>query len=310
MLKGVGCRDEGITTDMSYLDSYADRMNLKPECAPLNFLTFCANYSVANGKIVKRKNTVVVKTFPSYSGNPKGKNYGLYCKYQLIRYKNWIDKPSNVWNDQEEYDEHLVQAWLDFLDSEEGKNSFPNWEKEIFQAEQYTLQSDEEFIEKPTDCGKEEWMHLAELSTKYISNQNGKLNSTLTQKALLEYSSLYSNDQIQAMPFWIERMKSENLMPLRAQQFDFSKDKLNKEQLFAYNLIESHFHSTSTTKPLKMILTGQGGSGKSYLINGFRNLFGKACSVLSYFGIAAFNVKGKLFIAFFNFQFVGEIKAY
>ena len=124
MMKGVGCRDMGIqevmhnilslklcsssfqvitvslegsrkfrvqndevTTEMSYLDCYANRRHLKPECANLNLLNFCANYSIVNEKVCKRKKKVIVKTFPSFSGNPKGKNYGLYCKYQLIRYK-------------------------------------------------------------------------------------------------------------------------------------------------------------------------------------------------------------------------------
>ena len=66
-------QENEITTEMSYLDCYAKRMNLKPECARLNFLNFCANYMVVKEKISKRKKFVVVKTFPTFSANPQGK---------------------------------------------------------------------------------------------------------------------------------------------------------------------------------------------------------------------------------------------
>lgn len=41
-----------------------------------------------------------------------------------------------------------------------------------------------------------------------------------------------------------------------------------------------------------MIVTGIGVSGKSYAIDAMRNLLNDLCRVCSYFGIAAFNVKG------------------
>lgn len=341
MMKGVGCRDMGIqevmhnilslklcsssfqvfsvsldgsrkfqvkdgdvATELSYLDCYADRMNLKPECEKLNFLDFCANYCIIDKTIKKRKKVVVVRTFPSYNGNPKGKNFGLYCKYQLIRYKIWIDKPSNTWHDLEESDENFVQAWHNFLESVEGKSSYPDWEAEIFQAEQYVQNLEEDFQEPPV-CSKEEWMHLAELSVHHRSIHNDTQNSLITDESLSRFHSLYSDNQIQSMPFWIERMKSENQITLTDQQFNFCKNNLNDEQLFAYNIVESHF-SNSEANALRMILTGQGGSGKSYLINGFRNLFGEKCKVLSYFGIAAFNVKGETLHSFFQLPIRGR----
>ena len=30
---------------------------------------------------------VITQIFPTYSSNPKGPNFGLYCKYQILRYK-------------------------------------------------------------------------------------------------------------------------------------------------------------------------------------------------------------------------------
>ena len=41
-----------------------------------------------------------------------------------------------------------------------------------------------------------------------------------------------------------------------------------------------------------MILTGLGGSGKSFVIQAVTNLLNEQCKVCAYFGIAAFNIKG------------------
>ena len=141
-------------------------------------------------------------------------------------------------------------------------------------------------------------MHLAELSSKY--KKDCEINSQFTvQQNISKFVSLYSDEQIAAMPFWLENTKKDYTFPVRNLEFDFCKSKLNKEQLFAYNIVENHFNN-NVSKPLRMILTGQGGSGKSFLINGFRNLFGQKCIVLSYFGIAAFKVKGETLHSFFQ----------
>ena len=44
---------------------------------------------------------VIPRIFPTYSPNPKGSNFSLYCKYQLLRYKPWKTTQNNAWGDQE-----------------------------------------------------------------------------------------------------------------------------------------------------------------------------------------------------------------
>ena len=50
----------------------------------LNFLQFVSSYFVKNDSLCKRKNMVIVRTFPNYPSNPKGSNFALFCKYQLL----------------------------------------------------------------------------------------------------------------------------------------------------------------------------------------------------------------------------------
>ena len=68
-------------------------------------------------------------------------------------------------------------------------------------------------------------------------------------------------------------------------------NKMNYNQRVAFNIIKDHFLG-STNDQLFMILTGLGGSGKSFVIQAVTNLLNEQCKVCAYFGIAAFNIKG------------------
>ena len=65
-----------------------------------------------------------------------------------------------------------------------------------------------------------------------------------------------------------------------------------------------------TTPPvtfqLLIIITGQTGSGKSYVIDALRHLLHASCIVCSYFGIAAFNVKGHKLHSIFQLPIRGK----
>ena len=56
-------------------------------------------------------------------------------------------------------------------------------------------------------------------------------------------------------------------------------------------IVSNHFETPD--KQLLMMITGLAGSGKSYVINSIRSLLREVCLITAYFGIAAFNVKGK-----------------
>ena len=55
-----------------------------------------------------------------------------------------------------------------------------------------------------------------------------------------------------------------------------------------------------------MIVTGQAGSGKSYLINGLKNLLTSSCHITAFFGVAAFNVKGQTLHSLFQLPIRGK----
>lgn len=67
--------------------------------------------------------------------------------------------------------------------------------------------------------------------------------------------------------------------------------KMNYNQRVAFNIIKNHFLDSNNNQ-IFMIITGLGGSGKSFVIQAVTNLLNEQCKVCAYFGIAAFNIKG------------------
>ena len=83
--------DGSLVTNESLLDVYANRekyAQTSPNIVMLNFVSF-AKYKLVNKKLTSQPQNTVPRVFPVFSSNPKGQNFGLYCKYQLLRYKPW-----------------------------------------------------------------------------------------------------------------------------------------------------------------------------------------------------------------------------
>ena len=85
----------------SIVDVYAKRHNylkVDPQLLEYNFCHFASKFILKGSKLHQRRKTVIVKTYPNYSSNPKNEDYGLFCKYQLIKYKPWQCTPDDAWD--------------------------------------------------------------------------------------------------------------------------------------------------------------------------------------------------------------------
>ena len=81
-----------LCTSPSMLDIYAERekyIHLAAQVLQYNFCKFVSTFSVKMSKLQRRKKEVVVKTYSNYTSNPENELYGLFCKYQLLKYKPW-----------------------------------------------------------------------------------------------------------------------------------------------------------------------------------------------------------------------------
>ena len=93
----------------------------------MNFVQFTKTFKVVNNELTKLPENVIPRIFPTYFSNPKGPNFGFYCKYQLLRYKPWQMTQNHAWDDQEPTDEILINCWHKFLQTPYGQSNAPDW---------------------------------------------------------------------------------------------------------------------------------------------------------------------------------------
>ena len=257
-----------------------------PGISNCNFTEFASNYFQSKKGVKKRTSPVVIKAYPNYSSSPKGPSYGLFCRYQLLRYKPWQHSVDNAWGDKEGSDSVYIDNWHSFLQTPSAKQFVPNWLQQINSISEYVNQiiDKDNFTETDTS-EREEWMILADLKF----NEKDKTEQPCVNQTdfnIAEDRSFYTTEQIGDMPHWIDQQKNAII-----QQTNATPVPIEINQRVAFSIIRDHFLG-STNDQLFMILTGLGGSGKSFVIQAVTNLLNEQCKVCAYFGIAAFNIKG------------------
>ena len=142
--KNVKDPNSSCTND-SILDKYSKHETFKndfPLVMKLSLAQFITNYKIVNRKLVKQSSKVIPCFFPCYSSNPKGANYPLYCKYQLLKYKPWRHSPNDAWNYETLSDSAYVNCWLEFLNSSVANDYVPNWETHLQNVLDNVVQDD------------------------------------------------------------------------------------------------------------------------------------------------------------------------
>lgn len=247
-----------------------------PGISKCNFIEFAYNYSQTKTRIKKRASPVVIKAYPNYSSSPR---------------KPWQHSVDNAWGDKEGSDPVYIDNWHCFLKTPNAKQSVPNWLQQINSIPEYVNQiiDKDDFTE--TDTGKrEECMILADLKFN-ANNANEQPCDCETDINIAEDRSFYTTEQIGDMPHWIDEQKNAVIQETNATPVLIEIKKMNYNQRVAFNIIKNHFLDSNNNQ-IFMIITGLGGSGKSFVIQAVTNLLNEQCKVCAYFGIAAFNIKG------------------
>ena len=149
------------------LDTYAGRAIYEtdfPGISDRNFTEFASNYFQYKKGIKTRTSPVVIKDYPNYSSSSKGPSYGLFCRYQLLRYKPWQHSVDNACDAKEGSDSVYIDNWHSFLQTPNAKQFVPNWLQQINSISEYVNQIiDKDNFAKTGTGEREEWMVLADL---------------------------------------------------------------------------------------------------------------------------------------------------
>jgi hypothetical protein len=280
-------------TKDSLLDIYANRINYKhtfPSIMSVNFIDFATKYTLKKGKLVEQSCNVVPRLFPNYSSNPKGDNYNMFCKYQLLKYKPWKNYQHDAWGSENPEDCTFVNAWHKFLSLPYAQKHVPNWTEKM----QNVLDNIELSIEELTENdhqSQEEWMMLSQFHSSGV-NCNAK-----NPKGSCNYNwhldcTKYSEQDLGEMPNWVKTKKDNASAEIRkCEQIDTNS--FSEKQKLAYDIIVNHSKlPTESKSPLLIIIIGEAGTAKSYLINGIFNYLKNKCVITATTGKAAFNISG------------------
>ena len=191
--------NDTLDTEKSLLDLYAKRNMFEadyPGISKCNFVQFASNYFKAKLGTAKRTNPVVLKTFPNYSSNTKGPNYGLLCRYLLLKYKPWCNVLDDAWCNEKASDSVYINQW----------HFVPNWSQQINSISEYVLQlvNNDDYIESDTG-EREEWMIIADI--KLQSDNGNKLSLNCPSDFYAQDRLKYTAQEIGDMPHWINMQK-------------------------------------------------------------------------------------------------------
>ena len=86
VLKNAAVEDGVSCTNDSPLNFYANREqpDNSRNIINMNFVEFGTKFKVTNNKLTKLPENVIPRFFPTCSSSPKGTNFAIYCKYQLL----------------------------------------------------------------------------------------------------------------------------------------------------------------------------------------------------------------------------------
>ena len=182
-----------------------------------------------------------------------------------------------------------MSQWNEFLQSESGQSLVPA-RKHDNVSTYFQIESDEYECDQTADNEREEWMFLAELNPQ--RDQLSDINSIdIPSNYWHQHDHCYTQEQIDSMTSWIENQKEQYQLNVNKER-DIDIASFNDAQHLAYSIVFDHYLQEKEDQ-LLLIITGLAGSGKSYLIYAIKNLVKENCKVCSYFGTAAYNIKGK-----------------
>lgn len=182
----------------------------------------------------------------------------------------------------------FTDAYADFLHSGDAP---PSLEDDISRLQQQFQEENEDNIEQPEaerrhnslpNRAVEEWMLLCQLHPQLQFDDELSHSGDWTEAA-----RAYPN--IEEAPTFVARQR-EAATP---HTFTTTADSqhLQGKQRHVYNVVQHHCDSNDT-HPLRMIISGTAGTGKSYLIHCLRLLLQDRVRVAAPTGVAAFNVDG------------------
>ena len=288
--------EEGSTaTALSTLDKYVERPSTS-EFDEITLLKFVQNYHCTKTSIAKRTKTAVVIVRPYISCDPNGARFEQYCMQKMMLHIPFrcVDSLKNGHTTYE-------AAYVEFLSSGRIPPCLEDDVQRVLHVDHND--DDDDQHQQNAQAGQpnrftEEWMILC---NQHPSDSTvDELSSVQWQDAAKMYPNLE-----EANRFIITAKGNQVSTTLHSDAVDPAL--LQGHQRTAYDKVKLHFLNKSTD-PLRMIISGTAGTGKSFLINCLRQLLGQQVLIAAPTGVAAFNVQGATLHSLLSLPTKGEFR--
>ena len=292
-------------TSLSSLDHYMKRPSTQI-FESMTLLHYVQHYSMPKylgAQPCIRQKAVVVIVRPFCSADPNGPNYEQYCTQKLMLYQPFRD-----YHQLRAGFHTYTEAYCNYLQSGNIPSCLEDDVQRLLQKEQqdpedhtdYTDQSENE--EQQINRRVEEWMTICTNCPTLSQQSDIPAVPTDWSTAARQYPNL------EEMPSFISRCKEDTTATCSNSSFaHYDPNLLQDKQLLVYETVCQHsqFHITD---PLRMIVSGTAGTGKSYLIHCLKTFLQDRVRVLAPTGVAAFNVEGITLHSFFHLPTHSEFK--
>ena len=180
---------------------------------------------------------------------------------------------------------------MNFLCSDQGKVLVPDWEIKLQDLKaSVKIEINVRDTHNDIEEEKEEWMLMSELNIQQIDS-NDEHDFIIAPEGYWHNDNEIFNKEGVNMTSWLTNQKSLNKTQWRLSTKVIDTSTFSECQSLAYSIIYNHTKMIDK-EPMRLLIKGIAGSGKSYVIDAVRNLLEEKCQVLAYTGKASFNVKG------------------
>ena len=174
----------------------------------MNFDQFATTYKIVNKKLALQNSNVVPKFYPS---TPGGEKYGMYCRYQLIRYRPWSTNIEDAWDNECADNETYIRKWTQFMATDYAKVNVIDWSQQMEIIQQQILEEctgtdshNSTNFSEPHE--QEDWMQLSRLVQNTCNSTNNNTQNICNDWS--EDRSSYNSQLLGEMPKWVQQQKT------------------------------------------------------------------------------------------------------
>ena len=266
----------------------------------MSYGEFAKKFKINKGSLVAvpddEQNKTILMFKPSYSSRQQGKNYFMYCLYQLVRYKPWV---GDNWHDVfPQEPEDIISEYKEFLESPEGSHLFNSeYELEKATAVMNALNEGVKFVPDEDEYEEDSEMMLHyKMIDDTLNEKDDKMEHVVGAENWILGETPYPQEYLDDCEYAIQKLNTRivegeiNIEEYIESNIDLTL-KLNEAQQLLYDLVDLR-QKGKIKKPVLAICAGTAGTGKSFTIERLKHLLGDNVILTGTTGVAGFNIKG------------------